>query len=81
MRVDRRFFGGNWLIRALFVELPGGQMGLHREPADEASLAPLTAKARHALGETAFANAEAAGCALRYDEAMAEARAWLDAGQ
>ena len=53
------------------------QTGLHRDPADEAFLAPLVAKARDALGATAFAAAERAGRTLSYEQAMDEARAWL----
>jgi predicted ATPase/class 3 adenylate cyclase len=65
-----RFFGA--------AEAQTGQTGLHRDPADEAFLAPLIAKARKALGATAFAAAEAEGRALAYDEAMAQARSWLE---
>ena len=54
------------------------QMGLHREPADEAFLAPLIAKARAALGVAAFAAEETVGRSLSYEEAMAESRAWLE---
>jgi hypothetical protein len=53
------------------------KMGYRREPVDEAFLAPLIAKARDALGAEAFAAAEAAGRALSYEAALAEARAWL----
>ena len=53
-------------------------MGYHREPMDEAFLPPLIARARRALGETAFAAAEEAGRTLSYVEAVAETRAWLD---
>jgi non-specific serine/threonine protein kinase len=55
------------------------QTGLHRDPADEAFLTPLIAKARDALG-AAFAQAEAAGRALSYDGAISRARAWLGGG-
>jgi predicted ATPase/class 3 adenylate cyclase len=65
-----RFFGA--------AETQMGQTGLHRDPADEAFLAPLIAAARKALGPTAFAAAEAAGRALSYDQAVAEARKWLN---
>jgi tetratricopeptide (TPR) repeat protein len=53
------------------------ESGSHREPADAAFLAPLIAATREARGEAAFAAAEAGGRALSYDEAIAEARAWL----
>ncbi len=62
------------------VEAQAEETGLHRDPADEAFLAPLVDRARQALGPAAFAVAEAAGRALGYDAAMAEARAWLEAG-
>jgi hypothetical protein len=39
---------------------------------------PLVAKTRAALGDAAFAEAEAAGRGLSYEEATAEARAWLE---
>lgn len=51
--------------------------GLHRDPADEAFLAPLMADARRALGESAFRTAEAVGRALGYDEAKGQVMAWL----
>lgn len=53
------------------------QTGLHRDPTDEAFLAPMIDRARQALGATAFAAAEAMGRALPYDAAVAQARAWL----
>jgi tetratricopeptide (TPR) repeat protein len=60
------------------AEAQTGQTGLHRDPTDEAFLAPLIAKARAVLGESAYATAETAGRALSYEEAMAEAHAWLE---
>ena len=53
------------------------QIGLRPDPADEAFLSPLMARAREALGADAFAAAEAAGRALSYDTALAEVRGWL----
>ena len=53
-------------------------MGYHREPADEASSAPFIARTREALGDVAFAAGETSGRALSYDEAIAEARTWLE---
>jgi hypothetical protein len=38
----------------------------------------LIAKAREALGVSAFIAAEATGRALTYEEATAETRAWLE---
>jgi predicted ATPase/class 3 adenylate cyclase len=60
------------------AEAQMAQTGLHRDPADEAFLAPLIATARNALGPTVFAAAEATGRAFSYDQAVAEAWAWLD---
>jgi tetratricopeptide (TPR) repeat protein len=54
------------------------QTGFHRDPADEAFLIPLVAKARAALGPETFAVEEKGGSALAYDDAIAEARAALD---
>jgi hypothetical protein len=45
---------------------------------EEAFIRPLIAEAREALSESAFAEAERGGRALNYEEAMTEARAWLD---
>jgi predicted ATPase/class 3 adenylate cyclase len=67
-----RFYGA--------AEAQAGQTGLHRDPADEAFLAPLIAKTRQALGLPAFTAAEAEGRALSYDQAMEEVRSWLVAG-
>ncbi len=53
------------------------QTGLHGDPSDEAFLAPLIAKARAALGPSAATAAEAAGRALAYEAAIAQAQAWL----
>jgi len=54
------------------------QTGYHRDPADEAFLSPLIARALEGLGATAFAAAETAARALSYEDALAEARAWLE---
>ena len=72
--------GQDWPNAALFfgaAEAQAGRTGLHRDPADEAFLAPLIAKARTVLGTEAFAVAEANGHALGYEEAIAQARGWL----
>jgi tetratricopeptide (TPR) repeat protein len=53
------------------------QMGLQREPPDARFIAPLVAHARATLGEAAFDAAYAAGHALPYDAAVAEADAAL----
>jgi len=54
------------------------QTGMGRQSADEAFVMPLVAKVRAALGDAAFAKVESAGRALSYEEATAEARAWLE---
>jgi tetratricopeptide (TPR) repeat protein len=54
------------------------EMGYQREPVDELFLAPLIRRTREALGAAAFAAAESAGRSLSYDEAIAEARSWLE---
>lgn len=51
--------------------------GLRRDPTDEAFIAPLISKAGVALGEASYPAKESDGRALSYQEAMAEARAWL----
>ena len=60
------------------VEALTGATGLHRDPADEAFLAPRIASAREALGASAFAAAEAEGALLTYEQAMQRARSLLD---
>ena len=52
--------------------------GIHRDPADEAFLAPLIGAVREAAGSEAFDAAETAGRALAYDDAITELRAWLE---
>ena len=72
---------GQWESTARFygaAEAQSRQTGLHRDPTDEAFLAPLIAKARKALGDAPYDAAEEAGRALSYEEAMGKARAWLE---
>jgi hypothetical protein len=64
-----RFFGVAEALTAL--------TGLHRDPADEAFVTPLIAKAREALGEARFGATEASGRALGYEEAIGMTRGWL----
>ncbi len=64
-----RFYGA--------AEAQTAQTELHRDPADEAFLAPLIGSASEALGDTKFATAAEAGRALSYDHAIDEARKWL----
>ena len=56
------------------AEAQVGQTGLHRDPADEAFLAPLIAQARDALGDGAFAAAMTAGSSRGYKASIAQAR-------
>jgi predicted ATPase len=58
------------------AEAQNSSTGLHRDPADEAFLAPLIAKARDELGPR-YRVAEDAGRALAYSQAISDARAWL----
>jgi tetratricopeptide (TPR) repeat protein len=60
------------------AEAQAAQTGLHRDPADEAFVAPRVSRAREALGAAEFAEAEASGGALAYDGAMGAARKWLE---
>jgi predicted ATPase/class 3 adenylate cyclase len=59
------------------AESQAEQTGLHRDPADEAFLVPLIAKARSALGDAAFAVAENSGRAMSSQEVTAQVTAWL----
>jgi hypothetical protein len=52
--------------------------GIQRDPTDDAFLQPLVAQARDALGTVAFATGEDAGRAISYDDAITEARIWLE---
>ncbi len=54
------------------------RLGLRTDPADEQFIAPAMARARRELGASAFAAAFAAGRALSYDQALAEARVSLE---
>ena len=72
---------GEWGRAALFFGAAEAQItrtGLKRDPADEAFLRPLVAKAREAMDAAAFDAAVNSGSMLGYDEAIAEARAWLE---
>ena len=69
-----------WAVAArLFgaAEMQMAETGLHRDPADEAFLAPFVARTKAQLGDSAFATSEAAGRALDYTQAIAELRGWL----
>ena len=74
-------YRGEWDCAARFygaAEAQTEQTGLHRDPADDAFLAPWIAKARAGCGTDAFAAAEAAGRALSYEEATTAAHVWLE---
>ena len=73
--------GKEWERAARFYGVAEAQIaytGIQRDPTDEAFLRPLVAKSRAALGTDAFAAVEDAGRALSYDNAIAEARIWLE---
>jgi non-specific serine/threonine protein kinase len=59
------------------AEAQSALTGLHRDPADEAFLAPRVASARKKTKAAAFDAAEADGRALDYEAAITETRAWL----
>ncbi len=72
---------GDWDKAALFFGAAEAQIartGLKRDAADEAFLRPLIARARQAMGPPAFDAATSAGSTLGYEEAMNEARTWLE---
>jgi non-specific serine/threonine protein kinase len=53
---------------------------IHRDPADEAFVEGGMRPAREALGEERFRAEALSGGALAYEDALAEARAWLERG-
>jgi hypothetical protein len=70
-----------WEDAARFYGMAQAQLdatGLHRDPADEAFLAPHVAKARKALGAAAFDTAKSAGAGTGYEDSLAQARAWIN---
>ena len=75
-------FLGEWERAARFDAVSDAertQMGIHGDPADEAFLVPLIARARDTLGAETFAAAAAAGRARGYENAVTEAHEWLQA--
>jgi non-specific serine/threonine protein kinase len=71
---------GEWKQAARFFGAVDAQMaetGYHRDPADEAFVAPVITEARKALGARTFDRTKSEGRALSYDDAINEARAWL----
>jgi predicted ATPase/class 3 adenylate cyclase len=70
----------SWTVAARFygmAEAQAGYTGIRRDAADEAFLRPQVGKARAALGTQPFATEEAAGRAVVYEDALAEAKSWL----
>ncbi len=73
-------FEGDWARAArLFgaAESQNALTGMHRDPTDEAFLAPRIAEARSRLGSAAFSAAIDEGRRLPYADALAEVRRWL----
>jgi hypothetical protein len=71
---------GDWETAARFYGASNSRFSetlQTREPADEAALAPSIAKARASADPSVFAGEEAAGGAMRTEDATAELRAWL----
>ena len=52
-----------------------------RDPADEAFLAPLMARARDSLGGDAYREAETEGRAAGPERGLGEARIWLESAK
>jgi len=52
-------------------------IGVQRDPADQAFVEPMIAKTREELGEARFTSAEASGRALSFQAAVTDAREWL----
>jgi hypothetical protein len=72
-------FFGEWNLAARLygaAEAQRERIGHHPEPREEVFIE----RAREALGAIAFAAAESDGRSLSYNEAIAQARAWLDEG-
>lgn len=72
-------FLGEWNLAARLygaAEAQRERIGHHPEPGEEVFIE----RTRDALGAIAFAVAESDGRSLSYDEAIAQARAWLDEG-
>jgi predicted ATPase/class 3 adenylate cyclase len=71
----------DWSTAATFFGAAEAQVqrtGLHRDPADEAFLAPRVERTRSMLGAEEFASAERAGRAMGYEQATHAAREWLE---
>jgi len=71
---------GEWARAARYfgaVQALAKALEFSRDPADESFLLPLIERSREALGPQAFADAETAGGALSYQEALADVGTWL----
>ncbi len=62
------------------AEAQAARTGVRRDPSDEAFLAPWMGVTAAAIGAPAYAAAEAAGRALAFGDALAQAREWLVTG-
>lgn len=74
-------FAGDWECCARLhgaTQAASEEMNYRVEPADALILAPLVERAQEALGAEAFAERESAGRTLAYEQAVAQARAWLN---
>ncbi len=69
-RETARYFG--------IAEAQAQQTGMHRDPADEAFLAPRIEAAREGLGREGFAAVEAAGRSVAYERGIEEVKSWLE---
>ena len=72
---------GHWAFAARLqgaVTSASESIAFQREPVDEAFVAPLVARTRAALSPAAYDAALAEGRALPFDDAFAEAQAWLE---
>jgi predicted ATPase/DNA-binding winged helix-turn-helix (wHTH) protein len=70
-----------WERAARFYGMAQAQLdltGLHRDPADDAFLAPLVENARQAMGAAGFRAAQASGGSAGYEEALGQARDWIN---
>lgn len=62
------------------AESQAERAGLRRDAVDEAFLAPIIARVKQTLGASAFDAAQSEGRALTYEQALAQARAWIETG-
>jgi non-specific serine/threonine protein kinase len=72
---------GEWPEGARYLGLSetlAQQIGIHRDPADEAFLAPRIAATREAIGNEGFDAAIASGRSLTYEDGIDTLRKWLE---